>query len=213
VTPVKGDIYQVTAVTSNCNYCYSDGVPAAQAYLNNIQGMSFDASDNLYIAAGLNMYCVFEMYEATTQLHVVAGQFNLPSSYLPGNTIDGVAPTSAALSDPTDVKTDSFGNIYIADEGNVVVLVVYVGSQPPPVLAAEGVSVTAGDKGNIYTIAGQVQNSALVSEPAQTPVQPEARLSAVQSLYQSTLQEISTYSTITLTPFVLSTLVLQFRPC
>jgi len=161
VTPVKGDIYQVTAVTSNCNYCYTDGIPAAQAYLNNIQGMSFDTSDNLYIAAGLNMYCVFEMNEATTQLHVVAGQFDLPSSYAQGDTIDGVAATSVGLSDPTDVKTDSFGNIYITDEGNVVALVVYAGSQPPPVLAAEGVSVSAGDKGNIYTIAGQVQNFCL----------------------------------------------------
>jgi hypothetical protein len=69
-----------------------------------------------------------------------------------------VKATSVALSDPTDVKVDSFGNIYIADEGNIVALVVYAGSQPPPVLAAEGITTSASDKGNIYTIAGQVQN-------------------------------------------------------
>jgi hypothetical protein len=158
VTPMKGDIYQVSAVTSNCNYCYTDGIPAAQAYLNNIQGMSFDSSDNLYIAAGQNMYCVFEVDHSTTQLHVVAGEFDLVSSYSPGDTIDGVPATSVALSAPTDVKTDSFGNIYISDEGNVVALVVYAGSEPPPVLAAEGIVTSSSDKGNIYTIAGQVQN-------------------------------------------------------
>ena len=158
VTPIKGDIYQVSAVSSNCSYCYTDGIPASQAYLNNIQGMSFDSSDNLFISAGLNMYCVFEVDSTTTDLHVVAGQFDLPSSYAVGDTIDGVPATSVTLSDPTDVKTDSFGNIYFTDEGNIVALVVYSGSQPPPVLAAEGVATTPSDQGNIYTIAGQVQN-------------------------------------------------------
>ena len=158
VTPVKGDIYQVSAVTSTCGFCYQDGIVASQAFLNNIQGMSFDASDNLYIAAGLNMYSVFKVDATTTELHIVAGQFDLLSAYAPGDTIDGVPATSVTLSDPTDVKTDAYGNVYFTDEGNIVALVVYSGSQPPPVLAAEGVAVTSSDKGNIYTIAGQVQN-------------------------------------------------------
>ena len=158
VTPIKGDIYQVSAVTSNCNYCYKDGILANQAFFNNIQGMSFDASGNLYIAAGLNMYAVFEVDHASTAVHVVAGEFDLASTYAPGNTIGGVPATREPLSDPTDVKLDRYGNIYITDEGNIVVLVVYAGSQAPPVLAAEGITTAASDKGNIYTIAGQVQN-------------------------------------------------------
>ncbi len=158
VTPVKGDIYQVSAVTSNCNYCYQDGIPASQAFLNNIQGLALDAAGDLYIAAGLNMYSVFEVDATSTAVHVIAGQFDLPSAYAPGDTISGVQATSITLSDPTDVKVDSYGNIYIADEGNIVALVVYAGSQPPPVLAAEGINVSDSDKGNIYTIAGQVQN-------------------------------------------------------
>ena len=158
VTPVAGDIYQITAVSSTCFGCYTDGIVASQAYFNNITGMSFDASGNLYIAAGLNMYSIFEINAASTQVHVVAGQFDIQSTYSAGDTINDVPATSIQLNLPEDVKTDSFGNIYIADNGNDVALVVYSGTQPPPVLAAEGVSVTASDKGNIYTIAGQVEN-------------------------------------------------------
>ena len=157
VTPLKGDIYQVTAVSSTCGYCYKDGIVANQAFLNNIQGMSFDPAGNLYIAAGQNMFSVFKVDALTTELHVVAGQFDLPSAYSEGDAIDGVPATSVTLSDPSDVKTDSFGNFYFTDSGNIVALVVYSGSQPPPILAAEGVNVTSSDKGNIYTIAGQVQ--------------------------------------------------------
>ena len=158
IAPVKGAIYQVSAVTSNCNYCYQDGLPATQAFLNNIQGMSFDPSGNLFIAAGLNMYAVFRVDAQTTQLRVVAGQFDLQSSYQVGDTIQGVPARSVTLSAPSDVKTDSFGNFYFTDDGNVVAFVVYSGSQPPPVLAAEGVFTTPSDEGNIYTIAGQLSN-------------------------------------------------------
>ncbi len=158
VTPVKGDIYQVTAVSSDCNYCYMDGLPASQAYLNNIQGMSFDPSGNLYIAAGLNMYAIFEIDGQTTHLRVVAGHFDLQSSYQVGDVVEGVPATSVTLSAPSDVKTDSYGNFYFTDEGNVAAFVVYAGSQPPPVLAAEGISTSSSDQGNIYTIAGQLAN-------------------------------------------------------
>jgi hypothetical protein len=154
LTPIVGDIYQVTAVTSNCNYCYTDGLPASQLFLNGIQAMWFDSSDNLYIADNVNGYAIFEILQGTAVVHIVAGQYDNQNAVF--DPIQGVPATSIQLSDPTDVKIDSFGNIYIADNGLTVAFVVYSGSQPPPVLAAEGVSTTPSDLGNIYTIAGQV---------------------------------------------------------
>jgi len=65
LTPIVGDIYQVTAVTSNCNYCYTDGLPASQLFLNGIQAMWFDSSDNLYIADNVNGYAIFEILQGT----------------------------------------------------------------------------------------------------------------------------------------------------
>jgi hypothetical protein len=155
VTPVKGHIYLVIPHTYDTSVY--NGEPANQAPFSGIAGMWFDSSDNLYIADG-TYHSVFKVDNGTAHVHLMAGQFDLQSSYSQGSTIDGVSATSVPLSDPTDVKTDSFGNIYFTDEGNIVGLVVYAGSQPPPVLAAEGISTTPSDKGNIYTIAGQVQN-------------------------------------------------------
>jgi hypothetical protein len=155
VSPVTGHIYLIIPHTYDTSVY--DGEPANQAPFSQIAGMWFDSSDNLYIADSL-YYSVFKVDHDTAIVHLVAGQFDTQSTYAQGDTIDSVPAAGVGLSEPTDVKTDAFGNIYIADAGNVVALVIYAGSQPAPVLAAEGVATTPSDKGNIYTIAGQVQN-------------------------------------------------------
>jgi len=155
VTPVAGHVYLVVPETTDTTV-YT-GEPANQAPFSGIAGMWFDSSDNLYLADAA-YDSVFKVDHQTAIVTLVAGQFDVTSSYTPGNVIDGVPANTVALSNPTDVKTDAFGNIYIADGGNIAAFVIYAGIQPPPVLAAEGIATTPSDIGNIYTIAGQIQN-------------------------------------------------------
>ncbi|MBV8675139.1 MAG: hypothetical protein JOZ33_17055 [Acidobacteriaceae bacterium] len=64
---------------------------------------------------------------------------------------DGGSATSATLQYPTDAKSDAAGNIYIADNGNVAVRVVYLQNPEPPILVQDKISASTG---NIYTVAG-----------------------------------------------------------
>ena len=69
---------------------------------------------------------------------------------------DGGPATSAYLNDPTDIKLDSYGNLFINDFLDDVIRVVYSGSQAPPILAADGIPGTQIQPGFINTVAGQV---------------------------------------------------------
>jgi hypothetical protein len=155
IQPQKGDIYEVIPHTF-CNGCVSyNGGPADQAPFQSISSMWFDSSDNLYIADAL-YYTVVEIDHTSAYVHILAGQFAQQGTYSLGDTINNVSPTSVKLGGPNDVKLDAYGNIYIADDLENVVLVVYSGSQAPPALIAEGVTPT---KGNLYTLTGVVANS------------------------------------------------------
>jgi hypothetical protein len=171
ITPVAGHIYQIIGA-GTCSYygCYgssgaNSGDPITDASFVDITSMWFDSSDNLYLADAASM-CVFEVVQNfqknTTSVNLVAGTYYDFSDPV---TTTGVA-TSAVLANPSDVKTDKWGNIYIADIGSgdagtndYSVLVVYTGTQAPPVLAAEGIPTTASDQGNLYAIAGQTGNT------------------------------------------------------
>jgi hypothetical protein len=153
-TPVQPQVGNIYLLNPGCNGCtHYNGRPLNQATFNAIDAMWFDSNDNLYIADG-GWYAVSEVDHSTAHVNVVAGQNGVQSS---GQAVDNIAATSAYLNYPSDVKTDSYGNVYIADSGNNVMLVVYAGSQPPQVLIAEGRSSDL-TKGNIYTIAGQRGN-------------------------------------------------------
>jgi hypothetical protein len=148
VTPVKGYIYEI-----DCG-CKTVGTTLSQTGVN-ASALWFDSSDNLYIADATVYYSAFKVDHTTGNITRIAGVLGTKGSYSSGDTISGVA-TSVPLH-LSDVKTDAYGNVYISDSTDFVVLVVYSGSQAPPVLAAEG--VTNPTFGNIYTIAGQVGNS------------------------------------------------------
>ena len=72
---------------------------------------------------------------------------------------DGCPATQATLNVPVAVATDSYGNVFIADQTNMLVRVVYNGG------TALAAAITASNvqnpglvpvKGNIYTIAGGI---------------------------------------------------------
>jgi hypothetical protein len=164
--PVKGKIYQVMFEGS---FSYTAGLTAStEQALTAISSLWFDSYDNLYIAdgilgssPGIAAYSVYEVSHDTAAFTLLAGQYQTTSTA----SINDTVASAAALGNPTDAKTDTYGNIYIADASNAVAYVIYsatkpdgtANTQPPPVLLAEGYSASALTPGNIYTIAGQAQ--------------------------------------------------------
>ena len=83
---------------------YSGDGPAASATIGSARGLALDAAGNLLIASGDMVLMLQEGY-----ITRVAGG---------GSGNDGGAATSAGLATPYGVAADSFGNVYVADEGN-----------------------------------------------------------------------------------------------
>ena len=92
-----------------------DGGPATSAELSGPMGLAFDSAGNLYIADSLENV-IRKVTVATSKISTVAGT---PYTFSSGGTFhesgDGAAPTAAYLSQPTFIKLDSAGNLYITD--------------------------------------------------------------------------------------------------
>jgi hypothetical protein len=169
LTPQKGRIYTVAGFGSmGCGAC--EGLPLDQVNLVSIGGLAIDSQDNLYYSDGENgnyrADVVREVAFATSNVTTVAGQWGVESS---GSNIgDGglAIGTSASLYIPVDIKLDQYGNLFIDDNYNDVVRVVYIGSQPPPILTAENITVGPSQKGFIYSVAGQVDDFCTASSCA-----------------------------------------------
>ena len=102
----------ITTVAGNGTQGFSgDGGLATQAMLNDPEGLGLDSAGNLYIA-DLNNQRIREVSAATGIITTVAGNGNY------GFSGDGGPAVSAQLYNPYDVKVDSTGNLYIADETN-----------------------------------------------------------------------------------------------
>jgi hypothetical protein len=167
VNPVAGDIYQVTGYLVLSGGCGSTGPHEFAPYVN-ISAIWFDANDNLYVAdAGQSWststgYDVSEMIQDTTSgavtVKIIAGIAGKETYFSSNSDVNGKSPTSIGIGMVSDVKTDSYGNIYIVDGiDNSVVYVIYAetATAPPPVLAAENYTPVKGD---IYVIAGIAGN-------------------------------------------------------
>jgi hypothetical protein len=89
----------------------SDGVPAPDTELGEPQGVAVDSSGNVYIADS-STNRIRKVTASTGLISTVAGNGT------GGYNEDGIAATSAELSDPEGVALDSQGNIYIADKNN-----------------------------------------------------------------------------------------------
>lgn len=87
-----------------------DGGPAIAALVRP-SGLAFDTAGNLFIAQE-NDHRIRKVDAVTGTIATVAGNGN------PGFSGDGGPAVEATLSFPTDVQTDSGGNLYIADSSN-----------------------------------------------------------------------------------------------
>ncbi len=145
VVTTAGNISTI-AGTGTAGYTGDNG-PAISAQLNGPQAVTLDASGNIYIADTGNN--VIRKISGTTITTVVGNgtQCN-PATSAPCG--DGGAATSAMLNTPTDVKLDSSGNIYIADQADFVVREVLASSGVISSVAGSyvsGYSPTAGNSG------------------------------------------------------------------
>ncbi len=129
----------ITTVAGNGTGGYfGDGGAAANATFDDPFGVAFDSLGNLYIATDNN---VIREVSTNGVITTVAG--NGTNGY----SGDGGAATNAELSQPSDVITDSLGNLYISLPGNNVIRKVEFVSQPILTLP----NVTLADSGS-YTV-------------------------------------------------------------
>jgi hypothetical protein len=104
----------ITTAAGNGLSGYSgDGGTATNAELGNPGGVAVDASGNLFIADSGNS--VIRKVGTNRIIYTVAG------NGAGGYSGDGGVATHAALSNPTGVAVDAFGNLFIADSGNSVI--------------------------------------------------------------------------------------------
>ena len=115
-----------------------DGCPATSAALSTPTGLALDSAGNLYIAdTGNNR--IRRVDAVTAIITTVAGTGTA------GYNGDGIAATTAQLSNPRDVTFDDSGNLYIADAANHRVRVVSGGTINT--YAGNGTAGFSGDNG------------------------------------------------------------------
>ncbi len=157
VTTTAGNVYLVGGNSAGSVSCTTldsdgDGCPATEAYFYaNAAGMAVDSNGNVYIADA-NSYTVRVIYAAGTipgltnptvgYIYRIAGTLNKGG----GSGDDGSALIVEL--NTNGIAVDGKGNIYIADQSEHTIRVVYSGSGTIPGLPS---NPTPGD---IYSIAG-----------------------------------------------------------
>jgi uncharacterized protein (TIGR03437 family) len=130
----------ISTYAGNGNDSYAgDGGPALSASFTDIQGLATDSAGNLYICDPGNAR-IREVSAAGT-VSTFAGNGNL------GLSGDGGLATSATLTNPGAVATDSMGNVFIADSSNNVVRKVNSGGIISEVAGGAPTVGYAGDGG------------------------------------------------------------------
>jgi sugar lactone lactonase YvrE len=103
--------WMIRSVVGTGSQGYSgDGLPAAEAQINQPHGLGFDQAGNLYIADTGN-HCIRKV-DSSGIIHTVAGTGS------GGYDGDGVPATTTRLKEPMGVFVDTNGDIYIADTEN-----------------------------------------------------------------------------------------------
>jgi len=106
----------ITTIAGGMQIGYSgDGGPATAALLNAPEGITVDASGNVYFGDALN-YCVRKI-DASGTITRFAGNGNY------GASGEHVPATSVSLYYPQSVAVDSLGNVYICDDGGRILKV------------------------------------------------------------------------------------------
>lgn len=127
---ITGVLDIISTIAGSTAVGHADG-PPLQAQFCGPSGLAFDASGNMYIADNCN-HAIRELVAANRLVTTIAGQ-----PPLNGFAGDGGPAVNARLFGPSDVATDSSGNLYISDTWN---------SRIRKINAASGViSTIAGD--------------------------------------------------------------------
>ncbi len=108
---LAGGVEEILAGTGTAGYSGDNG-QATAAKLNAPQGLSFDATGNLYFA-DLNNHCIRRIERSNGIITTVAG-----ICANSGSDGDGGLATAARLNYPHAVTIDEAGNLYIADRNN-----------------------------------------------------------------------------------------------
>jgi hypothetical protein len=104
-------------VCGSASDAVGDGCPATQAAFNQPQGVTLDASANVYIA-DTNNQRIREVSANTSVITTIAGNGFTNGNGTGAFNGDGIAATSAELNFPYAVAFDASGNMYIPDSAN-----------------------------------------------------------------------------------------------
>lgn len=160
MTLVAGYVATAGATKSATAGYTGDGGAATSAAVRSPRGVGIDAAGNIYIAdSGNNVIRKVTVTPTTSIITTIAGAY--PGSNIPGTAGvlgsvngDGGPATSATLLTPEDVEIDASGDIFIADNGDSRVRVIYEGGAQVKALIAATNGGTVAQLGYIYTIAG-----------------------------------------------------------
>jgi sugar lactone lactonase YvrE len=135
----------LTVVAGNGLPGYSgDGGPAAQATLNQPQGVAVDGSGNVYIADYSNE--VIRMVNSSGIISTIAGT---GSCTYDGDTTgtggDGKPATQHSLCAPYQIALDSSGNLFIADASNYRIRKLVISSDSISTVAGNGTNVACAN--------------------------------------------------------------------
>jgi sugar lactone lactonase YvrE len=162
----SGNIY-IADTGNNCiRKIASNGVISTivgvGAQLKGPQAVALDSSGNLYIAdTGNNV--IRKVVLSTGVITTVAGNGTQCNPAISAPCGDGGPATSATLNTPADVKVDSSGNLYIADQSNFVIREVSGGN----IATVAGSYVSGGGCQSLITTCdnGGPATSALLNNP------------------------------------------------
>jgi sugar lactone lactonase YvrE len=108
---ITGALDIISTIAGSTAVGHADG-PPLQSQFCGPSGVAFDAGGNMYIADNCN-HAIRELNAANGLITTIAGQ-----PPLNGFTGDGGPAVNARLFGPSDVATDSSGNLYISDTWN-----------------------------------------------------------------------------------------------
>jgi hypothetical protein len=131
-------IIKILAGNGSVGY-FGDGGPAISAELGLPEGLCISAG-NLYIADHLD-HCIRCVNLSTGIISTIAG------TGTPGYAGDGGAATAALLYCPSSVCADPSGNLYFADEENVVIRKISSGTGIISTIAGNNIYGVTGDGG------------------------------------------------------------------
>ena len=174
----------MSVVAGSGTSSFIDAAAPQKSGVSATRGIGVDNAGNVYIAdTGNNVLRIAQPIAGGYQTFTLtapngaagsgsAGCVNntagVAGSSTPKIVTTGIPAINAQLCAPEDVQIDSFGNIFIADDGNTVVRAIYGGSGTLPGIAAP-------QRGYIYTIAGidpSTQTAVAYPKDGTTPTIP-----------------------------------------